>query len=100
MAEWSDLLQDGMLVDCSTISLSYPPRGLATVSFMVYTETADDLPYSPTGPGFELCIGGVTFKGWITQMSLSPNSEIELQEWRITATAIGCKKEPCNAGCQ
>lgn len=99
MAEWDDLLQDGMLVDCSTIAVSYAANGLATVSFMVYTPRADGPPYSPTGPGFELCIGGVTFKGWITQMSLSPNSEIELFEWRVTATAIGCKEEPCNAGC-
>lgn len=100
MAEWEDLLQDGMIVDCSSISVNYTANGLATVSFLVYTLREDGVPYDTDGPGFELCIGGTTFNGWITAMELSPNSEIELHEWRCTATCIGCKGQPCNAGCQ
>ena len=97
--DWSDILQDGIVMDCSTLSISYAVNGLATVSFTVYTPRADGPPYDPSGPGFEICIGGTTFNGWINEMSLSPNSEIEFFEWRVTATAIGCKKGPCNDGC-
>jgi hypothetical protein len=96
--DWSEYLVDGMIVDCSTISINYSAYGLATVTFTVYVPKGN-VPYDEDGPGFELCIGGVTFFGWVTSMDLSPNSDLDLNEWKVTATAIGCKKGPCNEGC-
>lgn len=97
--DWSDILVDGMVMDCSTISINFAVNGLATVSFTVYTPRADGTPYDSDGPGFEICVGGTTVKGWINEMSLSPSNELEFFEWKVTATGIGCKGAPCSEGC-
>lgn len=95
-----DLLQDDMIVDCSSISISYAPTGLATISFTVFTLRSGGVPYDTDGPGFEMCIGGVTFNGWINSMELNANSDAaDFFEWKVSAVAIGCKKDPCSSGC-
>jgi hypothetical protein len=100
MAEdWSDILIDGMIMDCSTISVNYATNGLATISFTVYTPQADGVPYDSDGPGFNMCIGGVQFTGWITEMRLSPSNELEFFEWSVSAQGIGCKSSDCSQGC-
>lgn len=100
MANVDDLLLDGMIVDCSSIAVSYTPNGLASITFTAFTPRSAGTPYDPDGPGFNLCIGGVTFDGWINDMSLNGSSDAaDYFEWRVSATAIGCKKGPCNQGC-
>jgi hypothetical protein len=100
MTEVSDLLLDNMIVDCASISISYAANGLASVTFTAFTPKEAGPPYDPDGPGFNLCIGGVTFDGWINDMSLNASSDLaDYLEWRVTAVAVGCRKEPCSQGC-
>ena len=95
-----DLLLDGMIVDCSTISVAFSANGLATVTFTAYTPRGTGPPYSSDGPGFELCIGGTNFKGWINSMSLNGAAEVaDYLEWKVSAISVGCKNVPCNEGC-
>lgn len=88
MANWDSVLVDGMVVDCSTISISYAANGLATLSVTVYTKS--QTPYSGNA-GLDLSLGGVRFVGWVTQIALVPSSDLELAEWKVSAVGIGQK---------
>jgi hypothetical protein len=79
---------EGMIVDCSTISIQYAVNGIATVSFVVYTE-ADTQPYSNNSGVFDFDIAGVHFQGYVNNMDLSPAVDSEYSEWKVTATAVG-----------
>lgn len=97
--EWSELIE-GEVLDCSSISISYQANGLAQVSFTVFRPEENGPPYSTGGPGFELCAGGVQFKGWVTQQTMNPSADIDFIEWQVSAIAIGCKNEDgCGAEC-
>jgi hypothetical protein len=92
MADFVNLIE-GEVVDCGTISITYQTNGLAQISFTVYRPKEEGVPYAPGGPGFSMCAGGVDFEGWVTEQSLVPASEIEWNEWKITAIAVGCRRE-------
>jgi hypothetical protein len=85
--------------DCSSLSISYAPTGLATISFTTYRAKADGAPYQAGGPGFEIDAGGVHFKGFVQEQTLIPASDIKMNEWRITAIAIGCPGEGLGTEC-
>lgn len=78
-------------LDCSTLSISYQPNGLASISMTIYTKQGDGAPYVPGGPGLELTAGGIRFKGFILEQSLAPASETDYDEYRVSAIAIGQK---------
>ena len=84
---------DGFFLDCSTLSISYQPNGLASISMTLYSLTGSDLPYGPGGPGFNLIAGGVQFKGFILEQSLAPNSELDSAwvEYHVSVIALGKK---------
>ncbi len=86
----ADPTTDNEFFDCSSLSISYAANGLATISFTIYRPKEDGPPYTSES-GFEISAGGVTFKGYVLEQSLVPASEIEYNEWRVTAIAIGCK---------
>lgn len=90
--EWEDLI-DGEIFDCSSLSIAYQTTGIAQISFTVYRPKDEGLPYTAGGPGFELCAGGVNFKGWVNDQTLVPDSDSDFYEWRVSAEAIGCKVE-------
>jgi hypothetical protein len=96
--DWTDLIE-GEVVDCSTISISFAATGLATVSFTVYRPAENGVPYTPGGPGFELCIGGTNFVGAISEQTLMPSTEYnKMLEWRVSAICVGCK-QTCSTVC-
>jgi hypothetical protein len=77
--------------DCSTLQINYAANGLASISFTVYRPKADGAPYSGGDAGFEVDAGGTHFKGFVLEQTLVPASDILMNEWRVTAVAIGCK---------
>jgi hypothetical protein len=85
--------------DCSSLSISYAPTGLATISFTVYRDRSSGAPYQLGGPGFEINAGGVLFKGWVQEQSLVPASDVKMSEWRVTAIAIGCPGDGLGTEC-
>jgi hypothetical protein len=87
------------VMDCSTISITYQVNGLANITMTVYRPKADGPPYSKGGPGFEMLIGGIRFKGFVTEQTLVPATEVDDNEWRVSATAIGCKDNGTLTAC-
>jgi hypothetical protein len=78
-------------MDCSTLNISYAANGLASISFTIYTPKTSGAPYVPGGPGLEINAGGVTFKGFVLEQSLVPASEVEYNEFKVSAIALGTK---------
>jgi len=82
---------DDPIVDCSTISISYQVNGLANISMSIFYGKDKGPPYTEDGPGFELVVGGVRFKGFVTSQNLVPASDVRLNAWNVSAIAIGCR---------
>jgi hypothetical protein len=78
--------------DCSSLSISFARNGLASISFTVFRPKDAGPPYTTGGPGFEIDAGGTHFKGYVMGQDLIPASDILMNEWRVTAVAIGCKQ--------
>jgi len=95
---WEDLIE-GEVVDCSTLSVNYQPSGLATIGLTIYREKSLGAPYTEGGPGFEMCFGGVRFRGYVTDQSIVPESDIEYIQWRVSAICIGCRDICVPTGC-
>ena len=78
--------------DCSTLNVSFARNGLATITFTLFYPKDKGPPYVKGGPGLEMDIGGTHFKGFVMSQDILPASDILMNEWRVTAIAIGCKQ--------
>jgi hypothetical protein len=89
---WSGITEEQIL-DCSSISIQYQPNGLANISFTIYKSKGSPPPFAvgSTPGSLSLRAGGVQFEGWITSVGINQNSEVDADEYRISAVGVGCK---------
>ena len=81
-------------LDCQSISIQYQQNGLATVSFTVVS-TFQVPGLNPPRDFTQLTLGGIDFKGFITQLasSIIPASVPTVFEHRFTLTMTGCASD-------
>lgn len=72
-------------IDCSTISISYSQKGIASVSFTVVS-TSDVLINNYTNPTF----GGVDFELTLRDVSVSTIPGTLVYTYQMSFTGFGC----------
>lgn len=81
------------IMDCSSLTISYQPNGLATIGYTLYKARGSAPPYQLNGGGrLDLQAGGNKFIGWITSVQPSPQFDVDADEYKISAFGIGCKQ--------
>jgi hypothetical protein len=76
---------DFEFIDCSTLSINYSVRGLATISFsVVSTRRTLVNDYS------NLNFGDVNFKGFVTNVDINPIPGTLVFEIKFSILAFGC----------
>ncbi len=78
-------------IDCPTISISYAPTGLASVSFTVVS--TNQIPgVTPVRDYTQLSFGGVDFAGFVTSLEsqIIPASIPPVFEHRFSLIMTGC----------
>jgi hypothetical protein len=76
---------DFEFIDCTTLSISYNIRGQATVSFTVVS-TRKSLLNDYTNLNY----GGVSFKGYLTDVSLQKIPGTLVYQFQLNLIAFGC----------
>jgi hypothetical protein len=65
-------------VECTSLSISYDILGLATVNFTIVSDASDITPPD------SIEAGGLTFTGYVTNMTIQPIPETNWYEAQIT----------------
>lgn len=80
---------DSSVMDCPSLTISYAANGLATVNFTIYMYPGTGFPYTSNGPGFTMQVSDVGLKGYVTEQTVSPASEVLWDEYKVTAICVG-----------
>jgi len=68
-------------IECSSLSMSYDILGLVTVSYTLVSSSPNPTPLT------SISAGGVTFRGYVTNLNMQPIANTSWYEAQVTLIA-------------